>query len=231
MVRAPPAARENLIRPVAMVVQDWMTEQVEIVGPEDRTATVREKLRSRRVRQFPVVSGGFLIGIITDRDLRGQLDPHAKVAAVTTPAPVTTTRYTPVEKAAAVMRARKIGALPVVEGEKLVGIVSESDLLAALVELCEQLQPTTEIELLSDGGDAAPERIRAVIERNYGHILHLSRVPEANGQQFVTLWIRMPVGHVPGQVLEKAGFRVLSCITGRPVTVPEAERQSVLARV
>ena len=209
-----------------MIVQDWMSKQVEVVGPEDRIATVREKLRSRRVRQFPVLSGGCLIGIITDRDLRGQLDPNAKVAAVMTPAPVTTTRYTPVEKAAAVLRAWKIGALPVVEGEELVGIVSESDLLAALVELCEQLQPTTEIELLSNDGDAALERMRVVVERNYGHILHLSRVAEANGQQFVTLWVRMPVGHVPEQVLEEAGFRVLSCISGRAVAVPETAGQN-----
>jgi len=139
-----------------------------------------------------------------------------------TPAPVTTTPHTPVENAAAVLRARKIGALPVVEGDKLVGIVSESDLLAALVDLCEQLRPTSEIELLIEGGETALERMRTVIERNYGHIPHLSAAPEANGQQFVTLRVQMPVGHVPERVLEEAGFRVLSCITGRAVTAPDA---------
>jgi len=208
-----------------MFVRDWMTEEVEVARPDDRVATVQERLHRRGVRQFPVVSEGRLVGIITDRNVRSEHNPRAKVATVMTPAPVTTTRGTLVEEAAELLRLRKIGALPVVEGERLVGIVSESDLLAALVELCKQLQPTTEIELLCDEGVKALERIRAVIEGNYGRILNLSGVPESNRQQLITLWVRMPVGHLPEQLLEEAGFRVLACITGLDFTGPKGERQ------
>lgn len=210
-----------------MQVRDWMTANVEIVQPDDDVASVQALLRSRQVRQFPVASGGQLVGIITDRDVRSQRDPHTKVAAAMTRTPVvTTTPTTPVEEAAAELRGRKIGALPVMVGGELVGIISESDLLAALVELCHLLEPTTLIEVECDGGDAPLRRIRTVLEDSGGHIFWMSRVADPNGGQCVTLRLRMPPGHLAEQLLEEAGFVVVSCITGCPVSGPEEDRAS-----
>jgi IMP dehydrogenase len=73
-----------------------MSEQVEVVRAEDDVESVRERLRKRRVRQFPVLSGGKLVGIVTDRDVRSERDPTAKVETVMTPAPMTTSPETPV---------------------------------------------------------------------------------------------------------------------------------------
>lgn len=201
-----------------MLVRDWMTEKVEVVGPEDDVETVLNQLRDRGVRQFPVVSGGKLVGIITDRDVRSQRDPQAKTATVMTPGPLTTTGATPVEEAAALLRTRKIGALPVVDGEALVGIVSESDLLAALVELCDLLEPETFIDLECEEGDRPLQRIRTVMERHGGRITWMSGVPDAHGRQYVALRVRMPAGRAPERMLEEAGFEIRACVTGRTVT-------------
>jgi acetoin utilization protein AcuB len=198
-----------------MLVRHWMTEQVEFARPGDDVASTRERLRTRRVRQFPVMDAGNLVGIVTDRDLRAVIDGTTTIGAVMTPNPVTTTPGALVEDAAAVLRARKIGALPVVEEGKLVGIVSESDLLAAMVELCRVLEPTTLIEVDCEEGAVPLQRIRRVLETRGGRVAWLVGTPTGGRGQRVALRVRMPLGRAPERILEEAGFPVLSCITGR----------------
>lgn len=206
-----------------MLVRHWMTEQVDFARPADDVASTRERLRARRVRQFPVMDEGTLVGIVTDRDLRGVTDGATHVGAVMTRNPVTTTPGTLVEDAAAILRMRKIGALPVVEEGKLVGIVSESDLLAAMVELCRLLEPTTLIELDCEEGAVPVQRIRRLLESRGGRVAWLAGSPTGGGGQRVALRVRMPLGRAPERILEEAGFPVLSCITGRSA---EAEQES-----
>lgn len=203
-----------------MLVRNWMSEQLEVVRPGDDVAAVRARFGERRVRQFPVVADGKLVGIITDRDVRAARDPTAKVETVMTADPVTTTPSTPVEDAAALLRRHKVGALPVTEGGALVGIISESDLLQALIELTGILEPTTLIELDCEKGMPAVQRVRTLLERKGGQVPWMSAVADAGGRVRLALRVRMPVGHAPEQILEEAGFPVLSCVTGRTATAP-----------
>jgi CBS domain-containing protein len=90
-------------------------------------------------RQLPVVENGNLIGIVTDRDLR----PHAGylestlVDAAMTSCPVVISPFDSVEVAAKLIIQHKIGAVPVVENGRAIGIVSTSDLLKALLKIIE----------------------------------------------------------------------------------------------
>ncbi|HEY2386537.1 MAG TPA: CBS domain-containing protein [Candidatus Binatia bacterium] len=195
-----------------MLVRDCMTAPVETAHPEDTVAAVREVFRRRRIRQLPVMAAGRLIGVVTDRDVRSAASDTTTVDAVMTPNPTTIAPATLIEQAATVMRERKIGALPVVEGETLVGIVSESDLLEALTRLCAMLDPTTAIELDCDDDPNAPARVRRVLERHGGHIAWLTAVRMHGGRQRISFRTRMPIGTVPEQLLEEAGFPVRSCI-------------------
>ncbi|MEO6029911.1 MAG: CBS domain-containing protein, partial [Candidatus Binatia bacterium] len=90
---------------------------------------------------------------------------------------------TPVEHAAALLRTRKIGALPVVEGNTLVGIVSESDLLGALVQLCNLFDPTTAIELECSDDPDAPARIRHILQRPGGQVGCLTAIRSHGDRQ------------------------------------------------
>jgi len=106
-----------------------------------------EMMRTRRIRHLPVTDGdGRLVGIVTDRDLRQVIfDPRIQaragglakaLGAVTvrdlmTWAVVTVRPDTRLRDAARLMRERKVGALPVVQGERVVGILSETDVLRA----------------------------------------------------------------------------------------------------
>ena len=102
-------------------------------------------MRTRRIRHLPVVDGERgLVGIVTDRDLRHVLfDPMVQARAghladllktvtvrdVMTRAVVTTRPEMPLREAARLMHERKVGALPVVARGRIVGILSETDVL------------------------------------------------------------------------------------------------------
>ena len=140
-----------------MLVRKWMKHPVQAVKPLDSIQHARELMEKHRVNQLPVVVDGHLVGVITDRDVRDAFPsvfdapPFArrerKVAAtdprtvtvemVMTPNATTVGSGDSMADAARVMRRQRIGALPVVEGERLVGILTRSDILEGFIDLVE----------------------------------------------------------------------------------------------
>jgi acetoin utilization protein AcuB len=132
-------------------VKDWMQSRLHTVHLDDTIEHARELCERHRVNQLPVVVRGELVGIVTDRDLRDAFPSIAEEAAhpaearaateslrveeVMSPNVLTVSEADPIERAATLMRRERIGALPVVRDGRLVGIVTRSDLLAALVAL------------------------------------------------------------------------------------------------
>jgi len=128
-----------------MVVRDLMTHEVTSVRRNDRLSHVDDVMRLGRIRHLPVVEDDDetkLVGLVSLRDLfRGSLaralgyGTRAQqklldmlfVKEVMTTELITTTPDTPLVEAARLMSHRKLGCLPVVEGGKLVGILTEGD--------------------------------------------------------------------------------------------------------
>jgi universal stress protein A len=118
-------------------VGHWMTPNPEVAAPDEKLATVRAKMLSGEFRSVPVLSAGKLVGIVTDRDLRrheGHLE-HTEVKVAMAEEVATVTPSTPIPDAAKIMMERKIGALPVMDGQRLAGIISTTDLLRAHLEV------------------------------------------------------------------------------------------------
>ena len=134
---------------VAEPIRRWMRQPVTTIEAETSVRRAAALMREGAIRHLPVVDGrGRLIGIVTDRDLRQvvfdaalreRLGTNADqlgnlpVREVMTWGVVTVTPATDLRAAAALMRERRLGALPVVEGSRLVGMLTEDDLVAALV--------------------------------------------------------------------------------------------------
>ena len=145
-----------------MRIEAWMKHPVVTVKPRDSARHAREMMEKHRVNQLPVVVDGRLVGIVTDRDLRDAFPSVFELAeatgqhhrpAGTDPASIpvedvmtrdvlTLAPAAFIADAARLMRRERIGAIPVIDGGRLVGILTRSDLLDAFVELTESRIPS-----------------------------------------------------------------------------------------
>ena len=132
-----------------MLIQDIMQREVVTIAATASPVEAYGLMRQHGIRHLPVLEGRRLIGVVTDRDLRAltrelsaaPLDDEVLIADQMTPDPLTAGPLDPVEDAARIMHDRKIGCLPVLEGERLIGIVTVTDLLDALMRLTGVAQP------------------------------------------------------------------------------------------
>ena len=113
-----------------MRVQDIMRRRVETIPVSAPAAAAAELMRQKRIRHLAVLRDGELVGIVSDRDVRGLIPREdRRVEDVMTSPAVSAAGDTTHRKAANLLRGRSIGCLPVVEDGRLVGIVTTSDLL------------------------------------------------------------------------------------------------------
>jgi acetoin utilization protein AcuB len=131
-----------------LTVGDCMSVDPVTVAPQDSLQRVIELLRRRDIRAVPVVEDGKLVGIVTDRDVR-QVAPayplfrdddeirryteNLTVTAAMSADPLTVSPATPLVEAAKILETYRISSLPVVEGFRVVGILSVTDLLRVFV--------------------------------------------------------------------------------------------------
>ena len=133
-------------------VRDVMTPNPVTISPEESLMEALQMMRLRKIRRIPVVSGGKLVGLLTEGDLKRAepstlSDTQEQFAAVMEGTQVnrimiqnliTTTPDAPVIDVARTLFKSKYGALPVLEDGKLVGILTDNDLIGALVKLLDR---------------------------------------------------------------------------------------------
>jgi CBS domain-containing protein len=133
-----------------MKVRELMTAEVTTVRPDMPVLEARHVMVERRIRHLLVTdAGGELLGIVTDRDIRLNLPSQATslsvwevnyllakltVEKVMSHALITVGPDREARDAARLILDHKIGALPVVDGGRLIGIVTETDLIRAFVQ-------------------------------------------------------------------------------------------------
>jgi acetoin utilization protein AcuB len=117
-------------------VEQVMIAPVVTVDPDTSVERAQELLAHWRCRHLPVVANDTLVGMVSDRDLQAALAAaHAargaapNVRTIMHRSTVTVSPETPIEEASRKLADHKIGALPVLDGRRLVGIVTETDLL------------------------------------------------------------------------------------------------------
>ncbi|RJR17960.1 MAG: CBS domain-containing protein [Nitrospiraceae bacterium] len=133
-----------------MFVSDWMTKKVFTVTPDDSISEAARLSKEKDIKHIPVVKGGKVVGLLSDRDIKEYVPSKAtsldvyelhyllaktKVKEVMKKNVITTPPETPIEEAAMIMHDKKIGCLPVVEGNLLAGIISDNDIFRVLVDI------------------------------------------------------------------------------------------------
>lgn len=199
---------------MALIVRDVMVTDLVTVGPGDTAREAYKLMRDGRFRHLPVLEAGRLVGILSDRDLRPVLlSPglaHARVSELMSEDLTTVAPDAPVEDAASLLVVKKIGCLPVLEGDRLVGIVTETDLLAVLVELLGLLTQSTRLDVAVSGGADAYERIVEIIRGHEGRIISVGAVPAAAGRTVFSVRMEPRDPRPIVGALRDAGFEVLS---------------------
>ena len=181
-----------------MLVRSKMTPNVITASPDTSLADALKLTRGNRIRHLPVMENGDLVGLVTDRDLRLAMPPiwasdaeHAElrnalvtktVGEVMVTNIIATSPDTPIEDAARQLYEHRIGCLPVLEENNLIGILTETDVLRAFVELF--------------GAEDSGSRLEILMQNKPGE---LSRVVRAIGVDFklnITGIVMPPVNDV-----------------------------------
>lgn len=120
-----------------MQIVNLMTPDPVTIGPLDPLSKAKTIMDEGRFRRLPVIEGGQLVGILTERDLRQHTGALAvtRVNAAMRTQLITVTPYNTVEDAARLLLKHKIGGLPIVADGRLVGIVTTTDLLRAFLQV------------------------------------------------------------------------------------------------
>jgi acetoin utilization protein AcuB len=206
-----------------MLVRDRMSAPPVTVDVNSPIREARAIMRHFDIRRVPVLRRGHLTGILSWTDLmRAETSPastprpwevpglllKARVHEIMTPDPITIEADSPIERAALIMRAQKIGGLPVVDQHGLCGIITESDIFDAFVDLTGMRGGGTRLLLDVTGKPASLCEIATVLER-VGVTLTSIATYEQDGHQFAILRAKgTPALHL-AEVLRDKGYHVL----------------------
>ncbi len=172
-----------------MFVHDFMTRDPITVTPEVSHPDALALMRKHRIRRLPIISKGKLVGIVSEKDLLSNQPSQATTLSVyeiysllsrlhmqdIMTRPVATVEGDcPMEEAACIMVSRKIGCLPVMDGDRIVGIITETDVFRALVEVLGGKEPGLRVvvRLPERVGEAA--RVTADIAAAGGNIVAIT---------------------------------------------------------
>lgn len=132
--------RSSVSKPIP-TIQKYMTTAPHTIGADQTLAKAHDLMHEHGIRHLPVLAGGKLVGVVTDRDLRlveslKDVDPKKlRVEEAMTPDVVSVTPDLALDEVVLTMGAKKIGSVVVMQNQKVVGIFTTVDLCKAFAEL------------------------------------------------------------------------------------------------
>lgn len=200
-----------------MLIKEVMFPDPLFITPATKLSDAYKLMNDKKIRHIPVVDNNKLVGIVTDRDLRlatsklseHPFDPEAEVKNVMSYPVQTTHPNDPVELATQTMRELKIGCLPVVEDMKLIGIVTITDLLDALLKLTGVHQPSGRLDVRLPNRSGELARLAALLAERKVNIHSILTYPDTENR--IRLILR--VGSIEiksiAEAICNAGFEVI----------------------
>jgi len=210
-------------------IKEKMQRNPVTVAPDASFYEARAIIRDKGIRHLPVVDkNNHLVGLVTDRDIREAAPSDAttlsvhelnyllgklKVAAFMTPKEklITITPDIIIEKAVQLMHDHKIGCLPVVDGDRLIGIITETDVLELFVDIFGLKVPGTRLTVALED---KPGQMHGVLEVVKKHDINVVSVVspsfKVDGKRVCAFRIETQNYQDIVNELEKMGYEVLS---------------------
>ena len=210
-------------------IKERMQRNPITVLPDASFYEARAIIRDKGIRHLPVVDKNHhLVGLVTDQDIREAAPSDAtslsvhelhyllgklKVSSFMTPKSklITITPDTIIEKAVQLMHDHKIGCLPILDGEKLLGIITETDILDLFVDLFGVKTPGTRITLaLPDAPGILHDVLAVVKKHNVNLISVVTPSYQVDHNRIVAIRIQtLDYGKIV-EDLRHSGYEVLS---------------------
>jgi acetoin utilization protein AcuB len=210
------------------VVAKWMTQDVITVPPQEKIIDAFELMQGRGIHHLPVVEDGELKGLVTDRDIRLALIPSPlstpedrmyhlgaleRVDEIMATDLITVAPTTTIEEAAKLMAQYKIGAVPVVGQGKLVGILTETDILSVFIEMLETIQASSRLDVVLGDKPSALDEVYHLLQSSQARVISVSMSSEETaGPPIYSFRIERTAVEPLVQKLEKAGYRVVQTL-------------------
>ena len=210
-------------------LRERVQRKVITIRPEASFYEANTLIREKGIRHLPVVDAEQkLVGLLTDRDLRAagpsqasDLSVHEihyvlqklKVSSFMTPREklITVTPEVVIEEAVQLMHQHKIGCLPIVEGDRLYGIITETDILAHFVDIFGLRQKGTRLTVALED---KPGSMIVILQVLKDHKINLISIVApsfvAGGKRLLVLRIESEMDQEIVRELENAGYEVLS---------------------
>lgn len=172
-----------------MFVKQRMTANPYTVTPDRSIPDAQSVMDEHRVRHLPVVEGSRVVGVISRNDIAAASPSKAttlsaqeatylisklKVAKVMSHPPVVIAPDALLEEAATIMRDAKIEMLPVVSGDELVGVITESDLLDAFIDILGFRDHGTRLTIEAKDEPGGLSRLTGITAAHQANIQHLA---------------------------------------------------------
>ncbi len=200
-----------------MQVAARMTRRPVVISPDATLRQVCNLMTKNGIRHLPVLKEGDLVGIITDRDILS-VTSHATGAVADLDRPVgdymttsviTVSPETYLEEAVQLIRKHRIAALPVMSGSRLVGIITEGDVLAALLDLANRNAHRVRLELTIQRSPEHFQRLCQIVTDRGARLHRAERRPRVHDKRIdVVLEVSSPVVEKLVDAIEDAGFEI-----------------------
>jgi acetoin utilization protein AcuB len=200
-----------------MLINEVMHPDPVYIPSETKLAEAYKLMQDKGIRHLPVLENNLIVGVVTDRDLRlatsklaeHPFDPQTSVKSIMSYPVKTTSPSDPIESATQMMRELKIGCLPVVEENKLIGIVTNSDLLDALLLLTGVHQPSGRLDIRLPDKTGELARLTNLLAEKKVNIHSILTYPEKDGNIRLVLRLATMEIKVIAQAICNAGFKVI----------------------
>lgn len=209
-----------------MDVRTYMTSSVVSVTEDVRVLEVLDLMKAHHVRRIPVVKGTQVVGLMTEQLVAEHMPSQATSLSVhelnylltkTTVADimqknvVTISPDALLEEAAVVMREHRVSVLPVVENNVLVGIITDTDIFEAFIDVLGYYRPGMRIviELSDEVGEF--ERVLTLLKTQHINVDQIA-VYHENAKAQVVLQLASSQLEEVKNMLEQAGYPVLSAM-------------------
>ena len=204
-----------------MIVQNLMKTNVITITPDTSIEKAMNIMKTHRIRHLPVLdSSSHLVGIVSDRDLRGvsrsallerrSIAYSENVETIMSTNLITGTPLDFVEDIAALFHEFKIGSMPILQSGKLVGIVTETDLLFTFVQITGAHMPSSRFEIKIRDRLGTLSKVLDVFQRKSINIISVLLYP-SDEENVKNLVIRAGIMNTNSLIdeLQKEGFDVV----------------------